>query len=63
MAICQHCETELGGGVTPTAPESPVDRQCFACGSFLTDEKIAALMGGFSGDDIAPVTNVQEHNV
>lgn len=39
--ICEHCNKEVS---EIKAPEELKDKQCFACGSFLTDEEIEQLI-------------------
>lgn len=43
MNICPHCNTEHESEIVSPAKDELVDRQCFYCGTILTDAQIEAL--------------------
>ena len=43
MNICPHCNTEHESEIVSPAKDELVDKQCFYCGTILTDVQIEAL--------------------
>lgn len=43
MNICPHCNTEHEAEIVSPSKEELVDRQCFNCGTILTEAQIAEL--------------------
>jgi len=43
---CKECNKEVENII---APETLQDKQCFACGSFLTEEEIDSLKAQLNG--------------
>lgn len=43
MNICPHCNTEHEAEIVSPPKEELVDRQCFHCGTVLTEAQIEAL--------------------
>jgi|SaaInlStandDraft_1057018.scaffolds.fasta_scaffold546083_1 hypothetical protein len=56
MTICTECSTEIDGEIV--SPEgSLVDRQCYLCGTILTQERVDELVAQAIADGLLPAAD------